>query len=751
MAEYDFSTLNSSDLEELVCDLLNSQEQEFGTTVFFKTFKEGKDKGIDFLNSTSKNIYETVGQVKHYFRSGFDVMLKGLINDESKKVEKLNPDKYIFATSVDLSVGNTVEIYNTFDPFIKSLSDIYGKKELNRLLEKHPNILDNHFKLWYSSTNVLKKILNYQIEGRSNEFQENDLKKRLRLYVQTAILTNARKALEVNNFVIITGEPGVGKTTTAELLLYDYIKDGYSLGYIYDDIKEVEKILANDDSKQIFYFDDFLGHNSAEISKAKMSESALINVLRRISNGTNKKIIFTTRTFILQSAVEESEKLRHFKIKTKESTLQLSEYNKDLKEKLLFNHIEESEIDEPFKLVLKSDRIKNFIINHKNFSPRSVEFITSKEHVNDLSVEEFEKYIYPNFNSPDEIWRHAYEQQITDIERILLNTMLSFGDSVDYYDLEIAFNSRLNYEAKFNNLVKPMNAFNRALSKLEGGFIVKENIYRFQTDDNANIWKFINPSLVDFLIKYLQTDLSEVLRISESATFLLQLTQRLFPLEKSSTKSQLPKLLKKRISENFDGFQLGSGSREDRSLLIASILFHNYTDVEETETEIIDFLDRIKDWSFLEEESILSYYLAIFLREVESDNIISKLSEIGMPIFEPVIMEETDLEKSIGQLEDLTDKFDFDFITAFSSNEAGFDQHFSDLLNEKIDNDIEELLSYSNAQDFVDEKIKDSKSIRKTLINLGIKVDSNFSRYSEYDWWEIGTNNYFQEQMEKDD
>jgi hypothetical protein len=45
MADYDFSTLNSSDFEELVCDLLNAHEGAQGSEIFFKTFKEGKRTG----------------------------------------------------------------------------------------------------------------------------------------------------------------------------------------------------------------------------------------------------------------------------------------------------------------------------------------------------------------------------------------------------------------------------------------------------------------------------------------------------------------------------------------------------------------------------------------------------------------------------------------------------------------------------------------------------------------------------------
>ncbi|MFN8343984.1 MAG: ATP-binding protein [Spirosomataceae bacterium] len=464
MANFDFSTLSSSDLEELVCSLLNAKEQSTNSNIVFRTFKDGKDKGIDILYSTAAEEYEIVGQVKHYYRSGYHALVAHLKSSEKQKVHKLAPRRYFLATSVDLSVANVIEIKGIFQPYLQSLSDVYGKKDLNRDLDLFPGIVNQQFKLWYSTTEILRRILNYQMVGRSYEFQENQLKKRLRLYVETPALTEARGVLEKNNFIIITGEPGVGKTSAAEILLYEYIKEGYQLTYIYDDIKEAEKILDEREkiiksevekeiaekevSKHIFYFDDFLGHNSAEIQKAKGSETALLKILRRISLSENIKFIFTTRTFILRSAVEESENLRRFNLRANESIVKLDMYSVSVRRQLLINHTYESDLSEDCKQILAKSNVQDFIINHANFSPRSVEFITSKENTKGLSAVEYERFIYKNFNKPDEIWRHAYEQQITDIDRMLLNTMVSFGDSVDIGDLELAYKARIDYEVK---------------------------------------------------------------------------------------------------------------------------------------------------------------------------------------------------------------------------------------------------------------------------------------------------------------
>jgi hypothetical protein len=163
MANFDFSTLNSSDLENLVCSILNAKEQSERSKIVFRTFKDGKDKGIDILYSTPGNDYDIVGQVKHYYRSGYKKLIQHIEDSEKQKVVKLSPNKYLFATSVDLSVDNAKEIKDVFKPYLKSLSDIYGKKELNHYLDLFPNLVSQQFKLWYSTTEVLQLILNYQV------------------------------------------------------------------------------------------------------------------------------------------------------------------------------------------------------------------------------------------------------------------------------------------------------------------------------------------------------------------------------------------------------------------------------------------------------------------------------------------------------------------------------------------------------------------------------------------------------------
>ncbi|KIO51620.1 ATP-binding protein [Flavobacterium hibernum] len=735
MAEYDFSTLNSSDLEELVCDLLNL-EQPKSSPVKYKTFKDGKDKGIDLLYSSNTFEFEHVGQVKHFYRTGYAKMLAQLKKTETNKVKKLNPNKYIFATSVDLSVGNTQEIKTLFDPYIKNLNDIYGRKDLNRLIENHVEILNTHYKLWLSDFSILRKLLSSELEFRSAAFEEHELKRRLRIYVKTSLFEKAQEALEKNRFIIITGEPGVGKTTLAEMLIYRYIVEGYNLSYVLDDIKEAEKVLTPDDSKQIIYFDDFLGSTKVEINKAKGSETALRKILNRVSNMENKLVVFTTRSFLLKTTVEESENLRKFNIKAKTSLFELKEYDKGLRKQLLRNHIEDCDLKEELKELLSKEKLQEFIVNHSSYTPRSVEFITSEELVNQFNVDEFEDFIFSTFDYPDQIWRHAYLEQITEDDRLLLNTLLSFGDSATVNELEDAFNARIQYEAKNNNKQNEMFAFKKAFKRLEGGFIILKHDF---------IVNFINPSLTDFLLKFLGEDKEEVFRIAESVQFASQLTERLFSLGRAD-KIKLPESLEKRLLNDYYSF-IGKGNPSYDLILIALVIY-KYIDNDAKEEVVCNIINNISEWEALHQDYSLNLHFKEFMLAVKDNENINKALQDGIEDIVSSLFQGTDdIHDAVDVLKELVKSFEVDFEKINTEIISG---HLDYIFSEYIANEVQWLYDWMTFEDEAQEKLDEINELVKQINNLGLKYEADTSEF-EFDWFEVAMNNEMVRLMAKND
>ncbi|MCE7072164.1 hypothetical protein LZG74_17740 [Dyadobacter sp. CY327] len=604
--------------------------------------------------------------------------------------------------------------------------------------------MTNHFKLWFSGAAVLQKLLHYHIVGRSQEFIEEDLKRKLRLYVETPSLEKARQQLADHNFVVITGEPGTGKTTTAELLLYDLIKDDYNLVYIYDDIKEIEAVIR-ENKKQVFYFDDFLGHNIEEINKSRGAESALEHVVKTITRNENKKLILTTRTFILNSALEASERLRRSRLKDGESVVELADYTFEQKDRLLSNHIEESEISDELKAVLNEENVKDFIIKHDNFTPRSVEFITTIDRVESFAPEEYRNFVKDNFNFPDEIWRHSYEQQISNFDRIFLNTMLSFGDSVDIQILERAFNSRLRLEQQLGTAVPATNVFVQSFRHLNEGFIVRE----FQDDEN--FFKFINPSLVDFLLKYIEGNVPEFEKILLSSVHLSQITSRFLPVGwVRENVQETTSIIRDRLIKQSEFYIYENTKQLD--LLVYAMLLAMYYNDDEAINNASDALRKVEDWSHLDDDEKILNDFRFFLIIVDKEEVVNSLKSSVEKIAEQLLANQFEIDETIGEIKLLISKYDLPVPLPFNEEIIDLISDLNEsLLNDKIENYIEECLTYTSPMSFIEEFEVEADAIQSYLNDVGLNINANFSQLGDHDWQSIGAENYFREQMEKDD
>lgn len=736
MMQYDFSTLNGTDLEQLVCDLLNAEKWKGQNK--YKTFREGKDKGIDFLYSLPEKPYYHVGQVKHYYKSGVNALKNTLKNSEFEKVKKLEPEVYIVATSVDLSVKNILDIRDIMHPYIKSLGDIYGKSDINKLLASHIKVHDQHFKLWFSNTEVLKKLLNSNLNYRSADFTEHHIRKRISLYVETKAFSDARNFLKDKRYIIITGEPGIGKTTLAEMLTYEYIKDDYELLYVYDSISEIDNVLTTNDKKQIIYFDDFLGSNTVEINKARGSDAYLNKILRRVKQGKNKLLILTTRKHILSRAIQESEKLKRFSLLSKEMVLNLEEYNQDIRENILSNHIETSELEEGQKNCLRSAEITDFIVNHEHFSPRSVEYVSSINTVRGKSIREFRRFVFESFNNPKEIWEFAYTQQLNEDDRLLLNTLLTFGDEVHHTLLQKAFDARVEYEIKNNNKSRIMYAYRGAFNRLLGSFIF---------EDESKKIRFINHSLLDFLHEYVKLDNAEVQKIISSVITVDQLTRRLFPMS-GPKQREMPETLQTRLLKNYKSF-LNDNEEDDYNLIVLAIVIFKYIPEKKSSDTIVNILETIENWQQFYGNYELSQSFRNFLQISKfNDKIYSVVAKNILEILNELVLSDTDFERSKDILKSTINQYNIDL--KYLETHI-LDEHFKEILEEELNNEVDILVQSIYDESQADDLRLKIEDMIKELNEFGINPHIDFSILGDYDWQEMTINHYINEQMLKDD
>jgi len=497
MPNYDFKTLSPIDFEILVRDLLQKELQ-----LTLESFAPGPDTGVDFRYISGPGS-QLIVQCKHYADSTFSTLYSRLKNHELEKVNHLSPQRYIFATSQRLTVPRKKRIKQLFEPFIQTESDIYGREDLNNLLSKFREVERNTFKLWLSSSVVFDRLFRSRSMNLSRETLSK-IQRDAKFYVQNESFRAAVKILERHNFCLIVGVPGIGKTMLAEMLLLRYHSRHWEIIKIESDISEARDAEYSN-TKRIFYYDDFLGQASLADKFKKNEDQSLLDFIVALKRSRVSKLILTTREYILNSTKLVYEKIDRARFDVETCTVDLASYTRLNRAQILFNHIYFSQLSKKYKRALLQDRAYLQIIDHPNYNPRIIEYMTDRDRLRGTSRSKYISRFIATLDNPEELWRHAFTSQILPESRILLMILVTLPRQIFLEDLTTAFTSYCDKNSNDNR--DPSDMLRRALKELEGSFIASS-----KSADKIYV-EFQNPSVRDFLQNYLAGNWTELRRI----------------------------------------------------------------------------------------------------------------------------------------------------------------------------------------------------------------------------------------------
>lgn len=489
MCNYDFEILQYNEFENLTRDLL---QKEF--SIFIESFKDGKDGGIDLrfgINEQDKCIV----QVKRYKDWS---SLKRQLEVEVKKVQTLIPERYILSTSVPLSPGNKETIKKMFAPYIKDTADILGRNDLANLLSKHSDIERKYYKLWLASTNVLKELVHKDVRNWS-DFELDTIRETIKTYVMNDSFTKALEILKEHRYVIISGIPGIGKTTLARILAYDLLARGYEeFVCIENDLKDGAR-LFQEDKRQVFFFDDFLGSNTF-FQGEKDFENKLVSFIKAIKRNPGKLFIMTTREYILAQAKEYYERFQINKVDIAKCTLDLSAYSPTIRAKILYNHVAEAHL--PIEYIEQLIKNKNYmrIVEHKCFNPRVIEMYIDRGEWQKDKPENFIASFVRLFNKPTCVWERAFKSLNKEAKYALL-VLGSMGCDVHEEDWHEAFLYFMRVTEKELKLQCTDDDWQEVIRVLEDCFIRTSR----SKGQKKLVVKLFNPSVHGFIVEYISS------------------------------------------------------------------------------------------------------------------------------------------------------------------------------------------------------------------------------------------------------
>ncbi len=535
--------LTPSDFEEFANKI---SEILFNKKIF--SFGEGKDDGIDGIDDiVSPTI---VIQSKRYqSRTNpadfVKIALKEIdkIKETSLKYEWVEHFEYIIITSTNLNPASRKTIRDYAKGLMSDDINIIDGGVLKDLSceEKYEKIFTKFDLIDKKLVELLKENSQECISMESRDYFSDFNSK---YFVETDVLYKLFDLLNKDRIAILTGDPGVGKSTMCKMLGYlfsskrdsEYLVLERNIDEIQDVIEIYNQNYRQEKSKKLFIvFDDFLGRTALDTSERQIKKLRTLYSL--VSNSENLYILLNSRTQILNAAKNEDIEFGQIidNKHNKKITIDISKYSPVEKARIFRKNIElefdSQSLSEKKVMNAKYNELidgKKYrvIINHRNFNPRLIGLIASQSLKNEG---DYFEYCIKSLSDPSQLYEGLFKK-MPETHKLFLACLYCFEE----YPVVLR-----EIENSFKEIFTDSNYDLREIEKdLEESWVIIKNDESLK---NERI-DFANPSIIDFISNKKSTN-SLFLNISKRTRYLSQIV-------KSTNISELSN----RIESNYDAY-----------------------------------------------------------------------------------------------------------------------------------------------------------------------------------------------------
>lgn len=698
-------------------------------------YKKDSNKKDDIVGEIPVQVKGTNTKNKHN-ETYYDVEIVDIQAYQKTKTETI-----YFVVEIDKNRGTKI-YYKIFDQ--KTIEEILQlaqnqKKKRLKFMKLKNNELVKICIEFIKQKNIYKKVEKIpEVEvyekksicyNYNAKYELDEIEKSNKFFYETNAYKEAKEKLEKYNIVILHGEPWVGKTSTARKIVSDYIKQDYLFVYgNVDDLPRIKEQVAVDE-KIICLLDDFLGSNIKYLEK-NVAESTLDKIVSIFRNSKEKKLIFTTRTYIYNNAKDLFYKFHNATKIKNEYLIDVANYTYEEKGNIFYNHMKRNNLvgTETHQKIVDDEFYADVIAND-NFNPGVISLLC--ERLRNNNIKDIKEYIKNALNDPDQLWEEEYNK-LSLYEKIILTIIVLFGVKVLESLVKEQFYTIIENE-NINSLDSEI--FLKAIHTLSNAFVKitfnKYNEREFEVCRHSvsdyiinkikyreiNLDKYIESATYAEVLRYMNIvvenkDIKEKIAlkvekdIDKIKGFLYDEKYILFNILKRNINEKRRKILKEIIDEEFE---LHNPNIIMDILEYETNEFYSYTK-KDFENYIINKFDIEMLYqinSILDCETFFKNLAEVLEYEKDSEYVMNYFYDIG-DILINIIQE--DVEENMSELLEYVAK-DMNSGKSLESKkrefiEASFYDEVPDLRNVFSKKSIEELLQYlySNCYIEVDEE-----------------------------------------------
>lgn len=489
MSNYDFhQALEPGEFEKFACAMMSVREH-----VTLKRFGEGQDGGVDGCYRDDSG--QLVLQAKRLSLTGKTLL--AALRPEVEKAKRLDGKRYILVLSCSLSPELEVRILEMFDGCIVSEQDIVTKDDLNGYLEspQYHSVELAFPKLWLAGSAVLEELLRKNSNHGSYQRMKTHMMRIQRaseVFVETGCFKKAVDILEERRRIILSGEPGVGKTVHAYCLAkYFATWRGYDQIWVVDSISNIYDLI-DEEKKQIFIVDDFWGKiRFSEKNLGINPEKSLVELLEDVEWRKNLMVIITTREFVLQQGLRVFSEIDDVCVREK-LVVNVEEYTMTQKAKILFRHLHASNLEWPYVKAIYE--MRDSFIRYAHYTPRAVEYYLNHVPYKEKTPVDYAKGLLHYMVRPCDFWNNIY-RCLTPGARLVCLILFLSEEEMLLAELNETFIRCAKADDR-NEL--EIEEFDSYVKEVEGTFTL------ISIQDEGVVIDLINHSMRDFFKEYLE-------------------------------------------------------------------------------------------------------------------------------------------------------------------------------------------------------------------------------------------------------